>query len=124
MNLITIFFLTSRLFAFTICLIDYPERVANLTVEMTSIDTISISWRFQMNGSSPRSGVDIEISNGGISVYNVTQEASQVASALMSLSPLRTYSILVYVVSAVGRSRSSSVNASTLSLSKKIMYIY
>ena len=99
------------------CAIDYPQRVADLTEEMTSIDTISISWRFQMNGSSPRSGVDIEISNEGISVYNVTQEASLVASALMSLPPLRTYSILVYVVSAVGRSRSSSVNASTLSLS-------
>ena len=100
--------------------IDFPEKVSNLTAEMITINTISISWIFQLNGSSPRNRVGIEVRNEGVSVYNVTEEAFEVASTLFSLSPLRTYIISVYVVSSVGRSRPSSIEASTLSLSKTL----
>jgi len=97
-------------------IIDYPEKVSNLTIEMITVNSIVISWRFQMNGSSPRNGVDIEIWSANILLYNVTEEVSQVASALLSLSPLTMYRISVYVVSSVGRSRPSCINASTLSI--------
>ena len=75
-----------------------------------------------MNGSSPRIGVDIVTLSEGILAY-ITEEASIVATTLMSLSPLTTYRISVYVVSSVGRSHPSSINSSTLSLSKTYLYM-
>ena len=110
------------LICFLIDLLDYPERVSDLIIEMVTMNTVSVRWRFQMNGTSPRNRVDIEIKKEDISVHTVTEEASAVASTILSLSPLTLYSISVYVVSSVGRSRPSSINASTLSLSKNTYY--
>ena len=73
-----------------------------------------------MNGSSPRNGVHIEIKRENISIYNISEEASQTSTTIISLAPFTTYSISVYVMSLLGRSLPSTINASTLSLSKTI----
>jgi len=65
---------------------------------MITINSILISWSFQMNGSSPRNGVNIELRSNAVLVYNFTEDASEVASILMHLSPLTMYTISVYVV--------------------------
>ena len=90
--------------------------VAELSVDMTTISTISLSWMYQMNGSSPRIGVDIEIRRSDILMNTVTEETSQ--AILSSLLPLTTYNITVYVVTLVGRSQPATTDANTLSLSK------
>ncbi len=71
-----------------------------------------------MNGSSLITGVYIEIRLNEVLINNVTEDASRTTSILTSLMPLTTYSLTIYVVSTVGRSLPSTINSSTVSLSK------
>ena len=98
--------------------IDYPEEISGLSVDLITISTISISWAYQMNGSSPRNRVNIEIRRDEILVNSVTEAPSRTMSMVSSLSPLTAYNITIYVVTDVGRSQPATVHASTLSLSK------
>ncbi len=88
----------------------------NLTVTSATINTISLEWVFQMNGSSPRSGVAVEIRrNGGLERTDMF--SPEIFTATVSnLLPLTMYDFHTFVVSSVGRSRLSAVNSSTLSL--------
>jgi len=70
-----------------------------------------------MNGSSPRSGFEIEIRANGILEQTINISPDLTAAQLTNLLPLMSYNIMTFVVSDVGRSRQSSINGTTLSLS-------
>ncbi len=85
---------------------------------MATEDSVLLEWTYQMNGSSPRTGLDIEIRRNNTLERTVAIAASSTSTELTNLSPLRTYSVTAYVESSVGRSRPSFSNVSTLSLRK------
>ena len=71
-----------------------------------------------MNGSSPRTGVDIEIrTSEDILVRTDTISPHLTTAEISSLLPLASYNFIAFVISNVGRSRPSSIIGSTLSLS-------
>ncbi len=95
----------------------FPEMLTDVMILSITTDTVVINWTYQMNGSSPRTGVDIEIRrNGTIERTDMISSAATTAT-LSNLLPLTTYSITAFVVTDVGRSRPSQISASTLSLS-------
>ncbi len=95
-----------------------PEPVSTLDVNSRTITTVSLSWTYQFDDSSPRIGVQIEVVKGENLVSNITLPPSAINTTLSSLEPLTMYTIAVYVVNANGRSRPISIQASTLSLRK------
>ncbi len=100
-----------------------PEPVSSLSINFDTATTVSLSWTYQFDQSSPRTGVHIEVTMGNDLVGNITLPASATSTTLSSLEPRTMYTIAVYVVNANGRSQPSTVQASTLSLSKStIMY--
>ena len=98
-----------------------PEPVIGLT-SSPSDTTASLQWIYQSSGSSPRTGVEVEIWRDGGRVTNRTLRPNEIATSLSSLQPLTHYTFTVYVVTAVGRSEPVSVNVSTLSLSKSVTH--
>ena len=74
-----------------------------------------------MNGSSPRTGVDIEIR-----IKDVLERTDNIippqlsTTVISSLLPITDYSIGVFVVSNVGRSKPFIINATTSFLGKQI----
>ena len=70
-----------------------------------------------MNGSSPRTGIEIEVRRNSMLETTVTVGPQYTATTVEGLLPLSTYNFSAYVVSNIGRSRPSSLLASTLSLS-------
>ena len=100
------------------CFIDYPEALVGLAVTSMTINIIFLQWTFQMNGSSPRTRVDIEIrTNDDILLRTDAISPHLTTAAISSLLPLTSYNFIAFVISNVGRSRPSSINGSTLSLS-------
>ena len=95
-----------------------PEPVSSLNISSKTTITVSLSWIYQFDQSSPRTGVQIEVTKGNDLVSNITLPASAINTTLSSLEPLTMYTIAVYVVNANGRSRPISIQTSTLSLSK------
>ena len=97
---------------------DYPEAVTGLREELVTINSVQLEWTYQMNGSSPRTGVEIEVGKNDSLERTVMMGPEFTTETISSLPPLTTYSFTVFVVTDVGRSRPSSINASmTLSLS-------
>lgn len=94
-----------------------PEPVAGLTATSTSV-TISLHWTYQSSGSSPRTGVEVEITRGGATVPGVMVGGGATSLTLSSLPPLTAHTLTVFVVSAVGRSAAATVQVSTLSPSQ------
>lgn len=77
-----------------------------------------------MNGSSPRTGAEIEVGKNNSRERTVMIEPEDNTATISSLLPLTMYSFTIFVVTDVGRSRPSSINASTLSLSMANKCIY
>ena len=96
---------------------DFPEAVMELQEISTTFEAIYIEWMYQMNGSSPRTGVEIEVRRNDTLEKTIMIGPAQATATISTLLSLSTYDITVFVVSDVGRSRPSSINASTLSLS-------
>ena len=95
---------------------DYPEVVSGLR-KVSSVNTISLEWTYQGNGSSPRIGVVLEIRQDG-SILRMEAIGSEFTTSLISnLLPLSTYSFTLFVVNGIGRSMPSYITASTISLS-------
>ena len=90
--------------------------VSELMVDTTTTVAISIIWIFQMNGTYPRTEVNIEIWHRRILINTVVEEPSRTFSMLTGLQPLKMYTITVYALSRLGRSLPSTINASTLSI--------
>ena len=90
----------------------------------TTISTVSLEWAYQMNGSSPRTGAEIEVRRNDSVERTIMIGPESTTEIISSLLPLTTYSFTVFVVTDVGRSRPSSINASTLSLSMENICIY
>ena len=89
----------------------------DLVVTSVLTNEISIAWEYQMNGSSPRTGAEVEIRKGHVIKRTIIVGPEEEATNIASLNPLTLYIITVYVVTSVGRSRPSSTEISTLSLS-------
>ena len=102
--------------------LDYPESVTNLFVTATTIATVSLEWIYQNNGSSPRLRVDIEIRRNYVWERTDIVQPQFTTVLITSLLPLTTYSISIFAVSEVGRSRPSVINSSTLSLSMLLQF--
>ncbi len=98
-----------------------PESVSGLTISSRTESSLSLDWTYQSDGSSPRTGVEIEVRKSGVLVRNTTEEAADLgAITISSLLPLTSYSITMYVVSDVGRSQPSTIITNTLSLSESM----
>ena len=96
---------------------DYPEALLNVREVLATHNTIYLEWTYQLNGSSPRTGVEIEIRRIGVLERTVIIGPEPNTTNISSLPPLATYNFTLFVVSNVGKSRPSSIIASTLSLS-------
>ena len=106
------------LYLFHIYLPDYPQAVTGLREELVTAYSVQLEWAYQMNGSSPRTGVEIEVRRNDFLERTVMIGPESTSGTISSLLPLTTYSFTVFVVTDVGRSRPSSINASmSLSLS-------
>ena len=109
-----------KLYFFYIFLPDYPQAVTGLREELVTVYSVQLEWTYQMNGSSPRTGVEIEVRRNDSLERTVMIGPESIIGTISSLLPLTTYSFTVFVVTDVGRSRPSSINASmSLSLSKQ-----
>ena len=95
-----------------------PEPVSSLVVNSRTTITVSLSWTYQFDESSTRTGVQIEVTKGNDLVSNITLPPSAINTTLFSLEPQTMYTIAVYVVNANGRSRPIFITKSTLSLRK------
>ena len=83
-------------------------------ITSASENTISFSWRYQSDGSRPRTGVEIEVMTGGTLVRSVTKGPTETTTTITSLQPLTNYTFTVAVLSAVGRGPPVILHASTL----------
>ena len=95
---------------------DYPQPPTQLSY-ISTFTTVKINWKFQLNGSSPRIGVKVEIRSKK-KINSMTVNPGKTSAFFDSLSPLTIYSINVYVVSDVGNSLPSRIEAITLFPSK------
>lgn len=102
---------------------DFPEAVIGLAVLSITTRSVSLHWMFQMNGSSPRTGVDIEIRRYDSVENTVMTGPSQTMSDIYYLQPLTTYNFTIYVITAVGRSLPTAAEISTYSLREQIILI-
>ena len=97
--------------------IDLPEEIIGLITLNIQPNEISIMWQYQMNGSSPRIGADVEVRKGIHLVTTIPVVASQNNLTISSILPLTIYEVTVFSVTTVGRSRPSSISVTTISLS-------
>ncbi len=98
-----------------------PVPVSNLDISSKTTTTVSLSWTYQFDESSPRTGVKIEVMKGNDLVSNITLPALATNTTLSSLEPLTMYIIAVYVINVNGPSRATILQTSTLSLSKFLL---
>ena len=91
---------------------DYPQAVMGLREELVTVYSVQLEWAYQMNGSSPRTGVEIEVRRNDSLERTVMIGPESTTGTISSLHPLTTYSFTVFVVTDVGRSRPSSINNS------------
>ena len=92
-----------------------PEPASSLDVGFKTATTVFLSWIYQFDESSPRTGVQIEVTKGNDLMSNITLPASAINTTLSSLEPLTMYTIAVYVVNANGRSQPLFIQTSTIS---------
>ena len=96
--------------------LDYAETITGLMITLAAANTLSISWTYRMNGSSPRIESAVEIRLMGTVINTVIERSSQ--TILTSLLPLTGYNITVYVVTSVGRSLPATIFGNTSSFGK------
>ncbi len=96
----------------------FPEPVSGLDIHSKTTSTLYLTWTYQFDESSPKTGVQIEVTKGEDLMRNITLPGFATTTILSFLEPLTMYTIAVYVVNANGRSPPSTVQAFTLSLSK------
>ena len=96
----------------------FPESVIDLAATSILPDAISITWVYQMNGSSPRTGAEVEVRRANMLERVVAIAPNEISTEILPLLPLITYDFTFYVVTDVGRSRPYSMNFTTISLSK------
>ena len=99
-----------------------PDAVTGLAIASASESAISLSWRYQSDGSRPRTGVEIEVMTGGTLVRSVTKGPTQTIGNITSLQPLTNYTFIAYVVSEVGRSPPIALQTFTPSLSTSMSH--
>ena len=98
-----------------------PEPVTALAVLEVSEHTISLSWSYQSSGSQQRTGVEVIVERSEL-LERMTVGADDTFATFSSLLPLTNYTVTLYVLSEVGRSLSTAIQASTLSLSQLLHY--
>ena len=84
----------------------------------STISEIFVMWTYQMNGTEPRIGAEIEVYKEQVLIRNFTVGAAYESTIISLLNPLTRYIVTIYAISTIGRSLPSSIEYSTLSLSK------
>jgi len=97
---------------------DLPEKIIDLVALTIHPDKVTLKWMFQMNGSSPRIGSEVEVRKGSILETTLSVGANEQNFTVLYLYPLSFYQITFFSVTSVGRSQPSSINITTISLSK------
>ena len=92
----------------------FPEPVSELSVVSLSKTSITVSWNYQSNGSSPRTSVDISVMAGNVLLSYLTGQPNETSITLDDLMDQTTYTIRVYAVTEHGRSAATSIEAQTL----------
>ena len=98
-----------------------PDQPANVTVISQTTSSLGLAWTNGFNGLSPITGVEIEytaVESHGRSQINISRfgNVSLESAILTNLLTYTNYSICVFAVNAIGRSKPGSVFGATLSL--------
>ena len=98
-----------------------PDEPSNVTVISQTTSSLGLTWKNEFNGLSPITGVEIEytaVESHGRSQINISRfgNVSLESTILTNLLAYTNYSICVFVVNAIGRSKPGSVFEATLSL--------
>lgn len=99
---------------------DVPERVSELLVTLVAKRSVTLEWKYQSNGSTPRTDVLIETFKDNIKLMSLIETPGLTNLTITDLSPNTIYSVTIYALNMHGRSAASTIDVSTLNGKKYI----